>query len=101
MKASKSIRRTTAWGLTYAIALSTVLFFCVACTRNDDMNVGDTTDGTSAITTPAGTSGTPGTGSGPMDPDAGTVNPNGDAGDPPAGTDNAPKGKGFGPRYMH
>lgn len=102
MKAIQSTKRAAALGLS-ALILSSVMLFSVACTRNDDKNPGDTTAGTSTVTTPA-TSGNNGTGSNsdtPMNPDAGTVDPNGDAGDPPTGTDNGTESRSFRSHFMH
>ena len=103
MKAIQRIRQASAWGLS-ALALSTVLLCSVACTRGDDKNPSPngTTDGSSAVTTPA--SGNNGSGSSttrPLDPNAGTVAPNGDAGDPPAGTEGGSRGRSTLPRMMH
>ena len=87
MKAIQRIKQASAWGLS-ALVLSTVLLCSVACTRGDDKNPGDTTPGSSAVTTPA--SGNNGSGSNttrPLDPDAGTVDHGGNAGDPPTGTE--------------
>lgn len=101
MKAIQRIRQASAWGLS-ALVLSTVLLCSVACTRGDDKNPGDTSSGTSAVTTPA--SGNNGSGSNttrPLDPNAGTVDPNGDAGDPPSGTEGGAQSRSTLPRMMH
>ena len=99
MKATQRIKNAAVWGLS-ALTLASVMLFSVACTRGSDKNPGDTTGGTTVVTTPA----TGNNGSGttkPLDPDAGTVAPNGDAADPPAGTEGGTKGRSVLPRMIH
>lgn len=95
MKAQAQIKRTrgVAWGLTYALLLSAILTFGVACTRdkNNGTETGTgastqkpavtspvTPPSTTPVTTPATTPGTSGTATrepevSMLDPDAGKV----------------------------
>lgn len=96
MKAIQPIRRAAAWGLS-ALALSTVLFCSVACTRGERPSSDTTEAATSPVTTPSTGSNAPDTR--PLDPDRGTVDSNGDPGDPPTGTEADTKGRGLLPGH--
>lgn len=99
MKATQRIKNAAVLGLS-ALTLASVMLFSVACTRGSDKNPGDTTGGTTVVTTPVTGSNGSGT-TKPLDPDAGTVTPNGDAADPPAGTEGGTKGRSVLPRMIH
>ncbi len=115
MKASNHNRQTAkrhaagriwARSLSCTLALTAVLLFGVACTKDNmgpGTGTGGTTAGTSASDNKPSSSGKPGDGTAsPLDPDAGTVRPDTKPGDPPAGTGKGDvTGKSFRSKLLH